>query len=313
MPPSPLSRDAIFDAFWDFAPTLLRIACSRTVCLADAEDAVSDSMLTVAERRDLPTTDDVCALAMVVMLRRCADTHRRRAREQRGILLPSVSEDHALAICDRAEAAWLAHVVERLPKDYLVVAEVLMLGGGVREVAERLGITYKAAEHRVARTRRRLRAVVQAARPAAFVGVIRLAWRARPRPAAPAALSAVTVAAVASLAVLQSPTMHSDVRPGEWQKQSDATPVARQPAPTPAPSAVNQASVLAVVRTSAEGTASPVNSPPPRPHDPDDGWSSPEPSLEPDAVLMTCLGTLHVSVESIGCRGMPTPSPSPSR
>lgn len=162
----------------------------------EAEDVVSDVILRGATA-PVRTRRQLRAWLLTSTRRACYDVFRR-APSRRVLTCVATADqapDHADAMCQRAELRWLARYVEGLPKERRIVAECLMAGLSAREVAARLGVTPKAAQRRIDRTRAHLRLAVLAARASAVVGVC---WRSRRHvwPVAGTAVAVVTLVVV---------------------------------------------------------------------------------------------------------------------
>ena len=135
-------------------PRLLRMARRRTANDAEAEDCVSEAMLRCVEFEGLDE-ERVAAFLTTVTLRLCADQHRGRARLLRagGHLVGRADEpSHEEAVCDRAEAAWLAGALDMSPHQRRVV-EARAEGLSCEEVARRFGVSVDAVKSAAARVR----------------------------------------------------------------------------------------------------------------------------------------------------------------
>ncbi|MBC2902450.1 RNA polymerase sigma factor [Streptomyces cupreus] len=226
---------------WAHREQLLRVARRRSASAQDAEDAVYEAMARAAERPHLDD-DRLGAWLTSVTVRLCVDRYRQLNRDagicrRAGAMLtvPSaVPYDEAL--CDRAEAQWLALQGARLPAQQ---AEALRLKAedlDVAQVAQLMGVTYKAAESLLGRARRALRAVL-----AATLTVVAGVWRGRPRaengaPAAAPTGALVSVGATVMLAglVLVSPVEADGAttpRPGKEPPGVASTPLSTTPEP----------------------------------------------------------------------------------
>jgi RNA polymerase sigma factor (sigma-70 family) len=128
----------------------------------DAEDHLHEAMLRLADRDDL-ATDDPARLRrlMVRVAYHLAIDGRRRAMTERR-LLPRLAgagrfESAEDMVADRSEARWLAAA---LPSLGAVERGALLHradGRDLDEIAELLGVTYKAAANALSRARRKLR------------------------------------------------------------------------------------------------------------------------------------------------------------
>jgi RNA polymerase sigma factor (sigma-70 family) len=130
------------------------MARRRTTSDAEAEDCVSEAIVRCVEFEGLDEAR-VAAFLTTVTLRLCADQHRSRARLMRagghlvgGMDEPSPEE----AVCDRAEAAWLAETLDISPHQRRVV-EARAEGLSCEEVARRFGLSVDAVKSAAARVR----------------------------------------------------------------------------------------------------------------------------------------------------------------
>lgn len=157
----------------------------------DAEDAVHEAMLRAAERPDLDD-ERLGAWLTTVTMRLCVDRHRQVNREAEVGSRPTLVAPGPVpveeAVCDRAEAKWLAVRSGELPARQ---AEALRLRSedlDVSQVAVRMGLSYRTVESLLARARRTLRASL-----AGTLGlVLFLVGRGRLRGGGPAQAVAVT-------------------------------------------------------------------------------------------------------------------------
>jgi DNA-directed RNA polymerase specialized sigma24 family protein len=183
---SDLSREQQLVVAEKFLPALVQIARRHATCADDAEDAAQEAFLRLMEakphvRAALRTEAKVRKWLKTTAIRVCIDKHRGTARYR--LLLTRLFawaldvSDIADDVCSREEAAWLAGVVEGMPKKHRGVAEVFMAGGGIPEVQERFGVSYNAAEHMVRDTRTRLQRAVLASRIASVMCVFRVRRR----------------------------------------------------------------------------------------------------------------------------------------
>ncbi|MFD5426778.1 sigma-70 family RNA polymerase sigma factor [Streptomyces sp. NPDC127084] len=145
---------------WSHREQLLKVARRRSMSVEDAEDAVHEAMLRAAEN---PHLDDerLGAWLTTVTMRLCVDRYRQVHRETEvrssPTLLAPVPVPVEEAVCDRAEAKWLAVRSEELPARQ---AEALRLKSedlDVSQVALRMGLSYRTVESLLARARRTLR------------------------------------------------------------------------------------------------------------------------------------------------------------
>jgi predicted phage tail protein len=119
---------------------------------------------------------------------------RRRADSM--LSAPSVVL-HEKVVCDQAEARWLARQGAALPESQRVALKLKAQGLEVAQVAQRMGLTYKAAESLLGRAQRTLRAALAATLAAVAVGL----WRGRPsiNGGTPTAVSPVILASAGAL------------------------------------------------------------------------------------------------------------------
>ncbi|MFC3574506.1 sigma-70 family RNA polymerase sigma factor [Streptomyces yaanensis] len=176
---------------WSHREQLLKVARRRSMSLEDAEDAVHEAMLRAAERPDLDD-ERLGAWLTTVTMRLCVDRYRQVNREAEVRSSPTLVAPGPVpveeAVCDRAEAKWLAVRSGELPARQ---AEALRLKSedlDVGQVAVRMGLSYRTVESLLARARRTLRASL-----AGTLGLaLFLAGRGRPRAGGKAQAVAVT-------------------------------------------------------------------------------------------------------------------------
>ncbi|MFF4546754.1 sigma-70 family RNA polymerase sigma factor [Streptomyces sp. NPDC001435] len=145
---------------WSHREQLLKVARRRSMSLEDAEDAVHEAMLRAAERPDLDD-ERLGAWLTTVTMRLCVDRYRQVNREAKVSGSPTLVAPGPVpideAVCDRAEARWLAVRSGELPARQ---AEALRLKSedlDVGQVAVRMGLSYRTVESLLARARRTLR------------------------------------------------------------------------------------------------------------------------------------------------------------
>ncbi|MEU7061433.1 sigma-70 family RNA polymerase sigma factor [Streptomyces sp. NPDC046197] len=146
---------------WSHREQLLKVARRRSMSPEDAEDAVHEAMLRAAERPDLDD-ERLGAWLTTVTMRLCVDRYRQVNREAQVRTSPTLVAPGPVpveeAVCDRAEARWLAVRSGELPARQ---AEALRLKSedlDVGQVAVRMGLSYRTVESLLARARRTLRA-----------------------------------------------------------------------------------------------------------------------------------------------------------
>ncbi|MFI5684393.1 sigma-70 family RNA polymerase sigma factor [Streptomyces sp. NPDC051636] len=145
---------------WSHREQLLKVARRRSMSQEDAEDAVHEAMLRAAERPDLDD-ERLAAWLTTVTMRLCVDRYRQVNREAQVRTSPTLVAPGPVpveeAVCDRAEARWLAVRSGELPARQ---AEALRLKSedlDVSQVAVRMGLSYRTVESLLARARRTLR------------------------------------------------------------------------------------------------------------------------------------------------------------
>ncbi|GAA3773967.1 hypothetical protein GCM10022403_006240 [Streptomyces coacervatus] len=155
------AADERWQRMWSHREQLLRVARRRSMSQEDAEDAVHEAMLRAAERPDLDD-ERLGAWLTTVTMRLCVDRYRQVNREAEVHSRPTLVAPGPVpveeAVCDRAEAKWLAVRSDELPARQ---AEALRLKSedlDVSQVAVRMGLSYRTVESLLARARRTLRA-----------------------------------------------------------------------------------------------------------------------------------------------------------
>ncbi|MEV7687065.1 RNA polymerase sigma factor [Streptomyces bungoensis] len=161
MPADTAAADERWQRMWSHREHLLKVARRRSMSREDAEDAVHEAMLRAAERPDLDD-ERLGAWLTTVTMRLCVDRHRQVNREAEVGSRPTLVAPGPVpveeAVCDRAEAKWLAVRSGELPARQ---AEALRLRSedlDVGQVAVRMGLSYRTVESLLARARRTLRA-----------------------------------------------------------------------------------------------------------------------------------------------------------
>ncbi|WP_217240469.1 RNA polymerase sigma factor [Streptomyces sp. AC555_RSS877] len=154
------AADDRWQRMWSHREQLLKVARRRSMSAEDAEDAVHEAMLRAAER---PGLDDerLVAWLTTVTMRLCVDRYRQVNRDAQVRTSPTLIAPGPVpveeAVCDRAEAKWLAVRSGELPARQ---AEALRLRSedlDVGQVAVRMGLSYRTVESLLARARRTLR------------------------------------------------------------------------------------------------------------------------------------------------------------
>ncbi|MEU6097667.1 sigma-70 family RNA polymerase sigma factor [Streptomyces sp. NPDC047079] len=161
MPANTAAADERWQRMWSHREQLLKVARRRSMSHEDAEDAVHEAMLRAAERPDLDD-ERLGAWLTAVTMRLCVDRYRQVNREAEVGSRPTLVAPGPVpveeAVCDRAEAKWLAVRSGELPARQ---AEALRLKSedlDVSQVAVRMGLSYRTVESLLARARRTLRA-----------------------------------------------------------------------------------------------------------------------------------------------------------
>ncbi|BAC73615.1 RNA polymerase subunit sigma [Streptomyces avermitilis] len=183
MPDMPAEIQAAHDRWqrmWSHREQLLKVARRRSMSPEDAEDAVHEAMLRAAERPDLDD-ERLGAWLTTVTMRLCVDRYRQVNREAEVHRSPTLAAPGPVpveeAVCDRAEARWLAVRSGELPARQ---AEALRLKSedlDVGQVAVRMGLSYRTVESLLARARRTLRSSL-----AGTLGLALFLWgRGKPR------------------------------------------------------------------------------------------------------------------------------------
>jgi RNA polymerase sigma factor (sigma-70 family) len=142
---------------------LLNLAHRRAPQVADAEDCVQEAILRCVEFENLDQRR-LGQFLTSTTLRLCVDVHREMARTTRTELrlgahpldVPGPED----AICNRAEASWVATLVDDLPWQQRDVLIARAAGLSCQEIADRHRWTYKAVESALARARSTIRAAL---------------------------------------------------------------------------------------------------------------------------------------------------------
>ncbi|MEU0127372.1 sigma-70 family RNA polymerase sigma factor [Streptomyces sp. NPDC006289] len=207
-----------WELVWSHRDELLEIARRRSSSAEEAEDAVQEAMVRAVEDPDVQY-GRVRSWLRRATVRACADRHRQVAhdRELSKSLSTAPAEPSPVeeAVCDRAEARWLAgRSAELLPARQ---AQALLLQArdlDVGQVARTMGLSYRATESLLARARRSLRDAL--AGTLALATAVWLCARRLPRadvaPSAGVTSAAVTLA-VAAAVMPAGPFGQPDVRP----------------------------------------------------------------------------------------------------
>ncbi|MES4891745.1 sigma-70 family RNA polymerase sigma factor [Streptomyces sp. NPDC096012] len=161
MPADTTAADERWQRMWSHREQLLKVARRRSMSQEDAEDAVHEAMLRAAER---PGLDDerLAAWLTTVTMRLCVDRYRQVNREAEVGSRPTLVAPGPVpveeAVCDRAEAKWLAGRSGELPARQAEALRLKSQDLDVNQVAVRMGLSYRTVESLLARARRTLRA-----------------------------------------------------------------------------------------------------------------------------------------------------------
>ncbi|QIP83920.1 sigma-70 family RNA polymerase sigma factor [Streptomyces sp. Tu 2975] len=228
--PGPESEER-WQRAWSHREDLLKVARRRSVSAEDAEDAVHEAMLRAAEHPDLDD-ERLGAWLTTVTMRLCVDRHRQVHREAQVRSSPRLHHPGPVpveeAVCDRAEANWLAVRSSELPARQ---AEALWLKSedlDVGQVATKMGLSYRTVESLLARARRTLRNSL-----AATLGlVLWLCGRGRPGSGGNAqAVALASTAVTLAVAGLVLPYVHD----GDTPRPSPVPPAVTEAAGSGAP------------------------------------------------------------------------------
>jgi RNA polymerase sigma factor (sigma-70 family) len=152
--------DERWQRLWSHREELLKVARRRSASIEDAEDAVHEAMLRAAEHPDVQD-ERLGAWLTTVTMRLCVDRHRQMRRDDavrsRTAIAPSAPVPVDEAVCDRAEAEWLADCSKELPARQAEALRLKSDGWEVSQIAREMGLSYEAVESLLARARRALR------------------------------------------------------------------------------------------------------------------------------------------------------------
>lgn len=270
----------------------------------DAEDCASEAITwALSHPESLQGVANVEGWLVTVARRKAIDMARDAGRRQRcDGRLQSWEEpahpDHAEAVADRAEAAWVARRAEAaLPARTHSVLSALSRGESVVEAADSLRLTPRAVESHLLRARRRMRTILTVA--GAALGALAGGMRRGAPATAPLALAAFSVA----LLVHQGPTPAApdgEASPRPPAVVTLADDAVRLPAVRPHVASRTSLPQLrrAAVRSRPSATIAAVETPagPATVESVDRGGET-----GPVAAVMGCLDNLTVSPEMIGC------------
>jgi RNA polymerase sigma factor (sigma-70 family) len=235
---------------WSHREQLLKVARRRSMSPEDAEDAVHEAMLRAAERPDLDD-ERLAAWLTTVTMRLCIDRHRQVNREAEVRSSPTLIAPGPVpveeAVCDRAEAKWLAGRSGELPARQAEALRLKSQDLDVGQVALRMGLSYRTVESLLARARRTLRDSL-----AGTLGLALFLWRrGRPRAGGHApAVAATSTAVTLAVAGLVLPCVHgwdgqdADRRPPVSRTAETFRPDGHGGAPSPNARSLSAASTL---------------------------------------------------------------------
>ncbi|GAB2715631.1 RNA polymerase sigma factor [Streptomyces bullii] len=206
MPAKTRAAHERWERMWKHREQLLKVARRRSMSLEDAEDAVHEAMLRAAERPDLDD-ERLAAWLTTVTMRLCVDRYRQVNREAEVRHSPTLVAPGPVpveeAVCDRAEARWLAVRSGELPARQAEALRLKSQDLDVGQVAVEMGLSYRTVESLLARARRTLRNSL--AGTLAFA--LFLCGRGRPRAGGKAqAVAAASTAATLAVAGLVLPS-----------------------------------------------------------------------------------------------------------
>lgn len=202
----------------------------------DAEDCVQEAYASI--HRSAQPIDNLAAWLAHVSSRRAVDLIRTRTRERAAVERlgrrePASAHDLADAVCDRAEAEWLAgELGTRLPGRAQEILRAVAAGASLRETAEALDITSKSAECHVSRARKTAARIM--APTLAWLGALRALRALRRRAGAGATATAAAVVLVAGL-VMVSPVIRAPVRAPHEKPVAETGASLRAPGSPPRP------------------------------------------------------------------------------
>lgn len=160
MPAQAQAAHERWERMWGHREQLLKVARRRSMSQEDAEDAVHEAMLRAAERPDLDD-ERLGAWLTTVTMRLCVDRYRQVHREAEVRTSPTLVAPGPVpveeAVCDRAEARWLAVRSGELPARQAEALRLKSLDLDVGQVALHMGLSYRTVESLLARARRTLR------------------------------------------------------------------------------------------------------------------------------------------------------------
>ncbi|MGX1887478.1 sigma-70 family RNA polymerase sigma factor [Streptomyces sp. NPDC055287] len=145
---------------WGHREQLLKVARRRSMSAEDAEDAVQEAMLRGAQNAHLDEARMGAWLTTVTM-RLCVDRYRQVNRDAQVSVSRTLTAPAPVpveeAVCDRAEAKWLAYRSEELPARQAEALRLKSEDRDVGQIALEMDLSYEAVESLLARARRTLR------------------------------------------------------------------------------------------------------------------------------------------------------------
>jgi RNA polymerase sigma factor (sigma-70 family) len=201
-------REDVWSALVDNRERAMRVALARCGSRDEVDDCVQEAMTRVAGMPDVDVAR-VGQLLTAVVSNLAVDAHRTRSRASRNMhrVVPPPPPGPDEAVCDIAEARWLWEQRATLDDRDRRVLDLRLAERSVGEAARELGITYKSAEHALARARGCLKAAWRAT--AVLAGILcgsrlRRAGTAPALALSPAALTLVMVLAIGATGALGS-------------------------------------------------------------------------------------------------------------
>jgi DNA-directed RNA polymerase specialized sigma24 family protein len=204
--------------------SMVRVAHSVLGSRPEAEDCAASAIVQVLERQ--PEVDNLEALLVTVAKRRAVDRlrglDRARRRDARLATQQDTSvADVAEAVVARAEARWIQEEARtRLTEQSYRILEATADGQPIVDIATREGLTVRAAQSDLFRSRRLLRSVW--ARALTVVGATWAFTRRVTSHAAPAAAVVVAAAVTAGFAPSGPPAPHVGAAPDAQLSRSSA-------------------------------------------------------------------------------------------
>jgi len=238
-------------AYWN---PMVRVARGVLGSQQDAEECAGEAIAQVLERQP-EGVENLEAFLVTVAKRRAVDRLRTVMRERRRDTQLAVQAeaqfcDPAEQVVDRAAAAWLsAEAQRRLSPQSMRILRATSDGEDLRTIAAREGLTFRAAESDLFRSRRLLRGVWARA-----LAGLAAAWAGVRRALLPAAPAAVAAAALLMLlpAFLTAP---SPAEPRSQEPSPTGPPLAARTQETVSPDRRPSAPAPTPERTTTAGTS----------------------------------------------------------